>query len=92
MLKIITKTNNKNRLNPVIKKRRYLFSAQDKKLTRFSIIIPAFNEAEYIAEKIRNLSVIDYPSDRYELILVCDGCQDDTHQIAIQTVAELGLP
>jgi cellulose synthase/poly-beta-1,6-N-acetylglucosamine synthase-like glycosyltransferase len=88
MLKVITKKNT-NKLNPVIKKRRYTYSAQDKKLNRFSIIIPAFNEAKFIAEKIRNLSVIDYPSDRYELILLCDGCQDDTHQIAVQTVAEL---
>ncbi|PKG80822.1 glycosyltransferase family 2 protein [Colwellia sp. 75C3] len=87
MLKIMTK--NKNRLNTVIKKRRYMFSTEDEKLNRFSIIIPAFNEAKFIAEKIRNLSFIDYPSDRYELILLCDGCQDDTHNIAVQTLAEL---
>ena len=89
MLKVITKNKNTNKLNPVIKKRRYMLSAEDKNLNRFSIIIPAFNEAKFIAEKIRNLSIIDYPSDRYELILLCDGCQDDTHQIAVQTVAEL---
>jgi cellulose synthase/poly-beta-1,6-N-acetylglucosamine synthase-like glycosyltransferase len=88
ILKVITKKNT-NKLSPVIKKRRYIFSAQDKKLNCFSIIIPAFNEAKFIAEKIRNLSVIDYPSDRYELILLCDGCQDDTYQIAVKTVAEL---
>lgn len=87
ILKIMTK--NKNKLNPIIKKRRYIFSAEDNKLNRFSIIIPAFNEAKFIAEKIRNLSFIDYPSDRYELILLCDGCQDDTHAIALQTLTEL---
>lgn len=87
VLKVVTK--NKNRLNPTIKQRRYLFSAEDKKLNRFSIIIPAFNEAKFIAEKIRNLSFIDYPSDRYELILLCDGCQDDTYDIALHTLAEL---
>lgn len=88
LLKTISK--NRNSLNPIIKKRRYMFSAEDKKLNRFSIIIPAFNEAKFVAEKIRNLSFIDYPSDRYELILLCDGCQDDTHNIALQTLAELG--
>jgi len=87
MLKIVT--NNNNKLNPVIKNRHYMFSAEDNKLNRFSIIIPAFNEAKFIAEKIRNLSFIDYPSDRYELILLCDGCQDDTHAIALQTITEL---
>ena len=87
LLKIASK--NKNNLNPTIKKRRYMFSAEDNKLNHFSIIIPAFNEAKFIAEKIRNLSFIDYPSDRYELILLCDGCHDETHQIALQTLAEL---
>ncbi len=80
---------NKHILKPNIKNRRFIFSAEDKKLNRFSIIIPAFNEAKFIAEKIRNLSFIDYPSDRYELILLCDGCSDDTHHIALQTLAEL---
>ncbi|WP_019026229.1 glycosyltransferase family 2 protein [Colwellia piezophila] len=87
MLKIATK--NKQEYNPEIAKRCYVFSAEDKKLSRFSIIIPAFNEAKFIAEKIRNLSFIDYPSDRYELILLCDGCHDDTHEIALKTLSEL---
>jgi len=86
MLKVMT--NSKNGLNPIIKKRHYIFSDEDEKLNHFSIIIPAFNEAKFIAEKIRNLSFIDYPSDRYELILLCDGCQDDTYNIAVQTLAE----
>lgn len=87
LLKIVSK--NIKTTNPKIKKRRYTFSAEDKKLNRFSIIIPAFNEAKFIAEKIRNLSFIDYPSDRYELILLCDGCQDESYEIALQTLTEL---
>lgn len=75
---------------PKIIKRRYHFSAADKKLSQFSIIIPAFNEAKYIAEKIRNLSFVDYPSDKYELIILCDGCHDDTYHIATKTLAEIG--
>ena len=88
LLKVVS--NNKHIPNPRIKKRRYVFSAEDKKLNCFSIVIPAFNEASFIAEKIRNLSFIDYPSDRYELILLCDGCSDDTYNIALQTLTELG--
>ncbi|OUR61545.1 hypothetical protein A9Q74_08740 [Colwellia sp. 39_35_sub15_T18] len=87
MLKLVTK--NKKIDKPTITNRHYTFSAEDKKLTCFSIIIPAFNEAKFIAEKIRNLSFIDYPSDRYEFILLCDGCHDDTHDIALQTFTEL---
>ncbi len=84
-----TISSNKNKTKPLIKNRHYTLSDEDKKLTSFSIIIPAFNEAKFIADKIRNLSFIDYPSDKYELILLCDGCQDKTHAIAIQTLAEL---
>jgi cellulose synthase/poly-beta-1,6-N-acetylglucosamine synthase-like glycosyltransferase len=86
-LKIIAK--NKKNAQPVIKNRHYTFSANDKKLNCFSIIIPAFNEAKYIAEKIRNLSFIDYPSDRYELIILFDGCTDDSYSIAMKTLDEL---
>jgi len=86
-LKLIAK--NKKNSQPEIKNRHYTFSTNDKKLNRFSIIIPAFNEAKYIAEKIRNLSVIDYPSDRYELIILCDGCSDETYDIAMKTLTEL---
>jgi len=87
VLKVVSK--NIKTTKTKIKNRRYLFSAEDKKLNKFSIIIPAFNEAKYIAEKIRNLSFIDYPSDRYELIILCDGCQDETYSIATQTLSEL---
>lgn len=86
MLKLVTK--NIKSVIPKIKKRRYIFSDNDKKLNRFSIIIPAFNEAKFIAEKIRNLSFIDYPGDKYELILLCDGCHDETYNIAMQTLTE----
>ncbi len=86
-LKVLAR--NKRNSQPEIKNRHYTFSNNDKKLNRFSIIIPAFNEAKYIAEKIRNLSFIDYPSDRYELIILCDGCKDETYSIAIKTLAEL---
>ena len=87
VLKIVSK--NKQDTIPTIKNRHYIFSAEDKELNCFSIIIPAFNEAKFIAEKISNLSFIDYPNDRYELILLCDGCTDETHSIASQTLNEL---
>ncbi len=84
-----TLTKNKESTKPTIKNRHYTYSAEDKKLNCFSIIIPAFNEAKFVAEKIRNLSFIDYPSDRFELILLCDGCSDNTYDIALKTLSEL---
>lgn len=75
---------------PEIAQRKYQSSKQDKALSRFSIVIPAFNEAEFIAEKIRNLGFLDYPNEQFELVLLCDGCKDDTYSIAVNTLKELG--
>tara|TARA_B100000809_G_scaffold191341_1_gene189999 strand:- start:3362 stop:4546 length:1185 start_codon:yes stop_codon:yes gene_type:complete len=73
---------------PSIRNRGYLKSQKDSESKCYSIIIPAFNESKYIAEKIRNLSILDYPTDKYEVILLCDGCSDMTYEIAIKTIKE----
>ena len=46
-----------------------------------SILVPAYNEARVIADKIRNVLGIDYPADRYELVVACDGPKDGTAEI-----------
>ena len=46
-----------------------------------SVVVPAYNEAHVIAEKIRNVLAIDYPADRYELVVACDGPSDGTSEI-----------
>ncbi|REL28023.1 glycosyltransferase family 2 protein [Thalassotalea euphylliae] len=74
-----------------ISTRHYVQSGEDANMRRFSIVIPAYNEAAYIADKVRNLGCLDYPNDRFELILLCDGCQDQTYQLATEALAELGL-
>ena len=45
-----------------------------------SILVPAYNESRVIAEKIRNVLAIDYPPDRYELAVACDGPTDGTSE------------
>lgn len=51
-------------------------------LPRITLLMPAYNEAAYIAEKIRNLAAIDYPAERLEVLVGCDGCTDMTAAIA----------
>ena len=46
-----------------------------------SVLVPAYNESHVIAEKIRNVMAIDYPADRYELVVACDGPTDGTAEI-----------
>lgn len=49
-------------------------------MTRFSIIIPAFNSANHITKALN--SVKNQTFKDYELIVICDRCVDKTEQIA----------
>ena len=57
-------------------------------LPSITIVVPAYNEADFIADKIRNLAILDYPRDRLKVVIACDGSTDNTHEIAIETAAE----
>jgi len=43
-----------------------------------SLIVAAHDEESVIAEKVENALALDYPRDRLELIVACDGCGDAT--------------
>jgi cellulose synthase/poly-beta-1,6-N-acetylglucosamine synthase-like glycosyltransferase len=60
----------------------------DAQLPSFTIVIPAYNEADIIADKIRNLAALDYPEDRLNVIVACDGCSDQTAARARAAAAE----
>lgn len=63
-------------------------SKKDRALPTITMIIPAYNEQEWIADKIRNLSCLDYPSQKLSIIIACDGCTDNTVNIAHNTIQE----
>lgn len=73
---------------PISPDRQYRTDVTDDDLPDISIIIPCYNETEVIAEKIRNLAAIDYPEDKLSVFVACDGCTDDTAEIARNTGAE----
>ncbi|MDD5072265.1 MAG: glycosyltransferase family 2 protein [Candidatus Omnitrophica bacterium] len=47
-----------------------------------SLIIPAHNEEKVIADKLNNALSLDYPRDKFEILLILDGCIDKTKAIA----------
>ncbi|QEY11293.1 glycosyltransferase family 2 protein [Cellvibrio sp. KY-YJ-3] len=47
-----------------------------------SIVMPAFNEEKYISEALEAVLELDYPKDRYEIIVVDNGSKDATVSIA----------
>jgi cellulose synthase/poly-beta-1,6-N-acetylglucosamine synthase-like glycosyltransferase len=43
-----------------------------------TLIVPCFNEADYIEDKIQNSLALDYPANKLKLIFISDGSSDDT--------------
>jgi cellulose synthase/poly-beta-1,6-N-acetylglucosamine synthase-like glycosyltransferase len=65
-------------------RRRSRGSAQ---LPKISLVFAAHNEARVIGQKMRNCKYLDYPADRLEILLGCDGCTDRTATLARQANA-----
>ena len=66
-------------------------AARRSELPEMTVLMPAYNEAAYIAEKLRNLAQLDYPERLLHIIVVCDGCSDATAAIARSTLQEPAL-
>lgn len=47
-----------------------------------SVCLPVFNGARFLPEKIASLLAQDYPPDRIEILVYCDGCTDDSEAVA----------
>lgn len=48
---------------------------------RVSLLIPAYNEADVIAEKLRNSLALDYPPERLDIVVASDGSTDGTVEV-----------
>lgn len=51
-----------------------------------TVIIPCFNEQRYIADKLFNFAYLDYPRDRFKVVVANDGSNDETLAIYQQTI------
>jgi cellulose synthase/poly-beta-1,6-N-acetylglucosamine synthase-like glycosyltransferase len=60
-------------------------------LPSLSLIVAAHNEESVIAAKVANALSLDYPRERLELIVACDGCSDATAARAREAGADLVL-
>ncbi len=50
-------------------------------LPRLSVLIAAYNEEAVLEDRIRNALALDYPADRFEVVVASDGSSDDTAAI-----------
>lgn len=60
-------------------------------LPSVSLIIAAYNEQGVIREKIENTLALDYPRDRFEIIVAADGSSDNTVAIVKEFEEEIIL-
>jgi len=49
---------------------------------RFDFVIPAHNEASIIERTIASMKTVDWPLDRFRVLVVADNCTDATAQVA----------
>jgi hypothetical protein len=56
-----------------------------------SLVIAAHREADVIADKVADARSLDWPSDRLEVIVACDGSPDDTPALARAAGADVVL-
>jgi cellulose synthase/poly-beta-1,6-N-acetylglucosamine synthase-like glycosyltransferase len=57
-------------------------------LPSMTIIIPAYNEAAVITEKVIDLARTQYPRDRLRIVIAIDGATDQTKTLAEAAVAQ----
>ncbi len=60
-------------------------------LPRVSVIVAAYAEEDVIADRVANLRALDYPAERLEVIVACDGSTDATAARARQAGADIVL-
>lgn len=66
-------------------------SLPDDELPSVSLVIAAYKEASVIEAKVANALALDYPRDRLQVIVACDGSPDDTPALARAAGADLVL-
>ncbi len=55
-------------------------------LPSICVIIPVYNEVKFIADKLWNCAMLDYPPEKLRIRLIFDGCTDQTTVIARETL------
>ncbi|SFM88903.1 glycosyltransferase [Methanolobus profundi] len=75
----------------------YIYSKKEEqlpinnKLPTVTLVIPMYNEEKVIREKIENTSLIDYPEDKLEVIILDDYSTDSSEVISTKAINESSL-
>lgn len=55
---------------------------REDRLPMLTVVVAAHDEEEWIQQKVANCLSADYPADRLEVLVGCDGCTDRTVELA----------
>jgi cellulose synthase/poly-beta-1,6-N-acetylglucosamine synthase-like glycosyltransferase len=72
-------------------RRRWAPAADGDALPTVSLIVAAHAERDVIAAKVANALALDYPRDKLEVVVACDGSADGTPQAARAAGADVVL-
>jgi biofilm PGA synthesis N-glycosyltransferase PgaC len=59
----------------------------DAELPTITVCLPAWNGGAIIEKKLESLLAQDYPADKLDIVVYCDGCSDDTEAVARRVAA-----
>ncbi|WP_282926847.1 glycosyltransferase, partial [Helcococcus kunzii] len=59
------------------------------KRNKFAILVAARNEATVISQLIESLQKLEYPKDKYEIIVAPNNCTDNTEEVAREAGARI---
>lgn len=55
---------------------------------KVTICVPCYNEENTVVKTLSSLSKLNYPKDKYEIIVVDDGSKDNTYNLALEYANE----
>jgi poly-beta-1,6-N-acetyl-D-glucosamine synthase len=62
-------------------RRRHRPVKKGSELPTVSVIIPVHNGSRFVAEKLESVFALDYPRELLEVIVIADGCTDETEAV-----------
>ncbi|SFB89094.1 sugar transferase [Pseudoalteromonas denitrificans] len=90
LLRVLTHTLKRKMINKSRAHRHEKYSVtQENNLPSIGILLCAYNEAEFIQQKLFNLAALQYPGYKFEIHLLLDGCTDNTLALAQSAIAQL---
>jgi cellulose synthase/poly-beta-1,6-N-acetylglucosamine synthase-like glycosyltransferase len=78
-------------LAPLRRRKQPAAAGETAELPEVSVIVAAYAEQEVIAARVSNLRALDYPPQRLEVLVACDGSPDATAARARKAGADLVL-